>query len=116
MAALLPGCKPRIHKVVVDNQNSWIVKCRFCFTTVIYSIYRKDIKVLFKKVRGLKTFTSQLRLELSCKRQSQSLLLKAIEKNHEHKLGKCILKIKEIWITTKAAEGSLQLKITSPVH
>ena len=70
MGALLRGCKPRIHKVVVDNQNSWIVKCRFCFTTVIYSIYGKDIKVLFKKVRGVKTFTSQLRLELSCKRQS----------------------------------------------
>ena len=73
MAALLRGCKPRIHKVVVDNQNCWIVKCRFSFITVIYSIYRKDIKgeqVMFKKVRGVKTFTSQLRPQLSCKRQS----------------------------------------------
>ena len=55
MAALLRGCKPRIHKR------------RFCFITVIYSIYRKNIKgeqVMFKKikVRGVKTFTSQLRL------------------------------------------------------
>ena len=73
MAALLRGCKPRIHKVVVDNQNCWIVKFRFSFITVIYSIYRKDIKgeqVMSKKARGVKTFASQLRLELSCKRQS----------------------------------------------